>query len=145
VGEEAFALSEHVLLPYPNKKSTFLKRIYNYRLSRARRIVECTFGILANKWRIFHRPINVKPDFCDNIIKACCVLHNYVGKNGGIQFGDTLYECPLESVEPVGTRGSIVVREYFAKYFTALQGSVPTSMVKCNNYFLPAWIFLSWK
>ena len=70
VGEEAFAVSEHVLRPYPNKKLTFLKRKYNYSLSRGRSIVECTFGILANKWRIFHRPINVKPDFRDNIIKA---------------------------------------------------------------------------
>jgi len=127
VGDEAFALSEHVLWPYPNKKLTFLKGIYNYRLSRARRIVECTFGILANKWRIFHRPTDVKPDFCD-IIKACCVLHNYVRKNDGIQFDDTLYECPLERVEPVGTRGSvrgIAVREYFTKYITLPQGSVP--------------------
>jgi len=69
VDEESFALSKHVLRPYANKKLTFLKRIYNYSLSRGRRIVECTFGILANKWRIFHRPINVKPDFSD-IIKA---------------------------------------------------------------------------
>jgi len=37
LGDEAFALSEHVLRPYPNKKLTFLKRMYNYRLSRARR------------------------------------------------------------------------------------------------------------
>ena len=128
VGDEAFALSEHVLRPYPNKNLTCLKRIYNYRLSRARRIVECIFGILANKWRIFYRPIDVNPDFCDNIIKACCVLHNYVRKNDGIQFDDTLYECPLECVRPVGTRGSvrgIAVREYFAKYFTSPQGSVP--------------------
>ena len=80
VGDEAFALSEHVLRPYPNKKLTFLKRIYNYLLSRAPRIVECTFGILANKWRIFHRTIDVKRDFCDNIIKARCVLHSYVRK-----------------------------------------------------------------
>jgi len=34
VGDEAFALSEHVLRPYPNKNLTFLKRIYNYRLSK---------------------------------------------------------------------------------------------------------------
>jgi hypothetical protein len=84
--------------------------------------------ILANKWRIFHRTIDVKPDFCDNIIKACCVPHNYVRRNDGIQFADTLYECPLESVEPVGTRDSvrgIAVREHFAKYFTSPQGSVP--------------------
>jgi len=45
-----------------------------------------------------------------------------------MQFDDTLYECPLESVEPVGTRGSvrgIAVREYFAKYFTSPQESIP--------------------
>ena len=69
VGDETFALSEHVLRPYPNKKLTCLKRIYNYRLSRARRIVECSFGILANKWRMFHRPIYVKPYICDNNTK----------------------------------------------------------------------------
>ena len=89
--------------------------------------MESTFGILANKWRIFRRPIDVKPDFCD-IIKACCVLHNYVRKNEGIQFDGTLYECSLENEQPVGTRGSvgsIAVREYFAKNFTSLQGSVP--------------------
>ena len=118
VRDEAFALSEHVLRPCPNKKSTLLKRIYNYRLSRARRIVECTFGILANKWRIFHRPIGVTPDFCDIIIKPCCILHNYVTENDGIQFDENLYECPLESEEPVGTRGSvrgITVGEYFSQ------------------------------
>ena len=47
------------------------------------------------------------------------VLHKYVTKNDGIHFGNTLYECPLESVEPVGTKGSvsgIAIKEYFAKY-----------------------------
>jgi len=39
--------------------------------------------------RIFHRPIDVKPDFSDNIIRACCVLQNYVRKNYCIQFDDT--------------------------------------------------------
>jgi hypothetical protein len=78
VGDEAFILSEQVLRPYPNRNLTFLKRVCNYRLSRARRMVECTFGILANKWRIFHRAIDIKPDFCDSIIKVCCILHNYV-------------------------------------------------------------------
>ena len=127
VGDEAFALSEHVLQPYPNKTLTYLKRICNYRLSRVRRVPECTVGILVNRWRVFYRPIYVKPDFCGNIMKACCVLHNYVWKYDGIHFDDTLYECPLESVQPVGTRGSdrgIAVRKYFAKNFTSPQKPV---------------------
>jgi hypothetical protein len=62
-------------------------------MSRARRIVKCTFGTLANKWKIIYRPIEVNPDFCD-IIKACCVLHNYVRKNDGIQFDGTCMNVP---------------------------------------------------
>lgn len=54
------------------------KRIFNYRLTRARRYVECTFGILANKRRIFHRPFDVLEDTAIRIIKACTVLHNFV-------------------------------------------------------------------
>ena len=30
VGDQAFALSEHVLRPYPNKRLTYMKRIYKY-------------------------------------------------------------------------------------------------------------------
>jgi hypothetical protein len=39
VGDGVFALSELVPWPYLNKNLTCLKRIYNYRLSRALRIV----------------------------------------------------------------------------------------------------------
>jgi hypothetical protein len=84
VGDKAFALSEHVQRPFPNITLTRVKRIKNYRLSKARRIVECTFRILANQWRIHHRSVYLKPDLCDSISKACCVLHNYVRKNYGI-------------------------------------------------------------
>ena len=83
VGDEALALSEHMVRQYPNKNLTCLKFIYNYRVSRARRIVECTFGILAGKWRIHPIPVDLKPNYCDSIIKACCLLHNYVRKIGG--------------------------------------------------------------
>jgi hypothetical protein len=53
--------------------------------------MECASGILANKWRIFYRLIDIKPVSYDSIIKICCVLQNYVQKNDGIQSEDTLY------------------------------------------------------
>lgn len=31
-----------------------------------------------NKWRIFHRPLDVTPQFCDSIVKVCCILQNFV-------------------------------------------------------------------
>jgi hypothetical protein len=91
-------------------------------------MVECAFGILCNKWRILHRAIDVRPDFCDVTVKTCLILHNFVRQRDGFQFQDTLYECPLESMKTVGTRGTVTgtaVREYFAKYFTSPLGSVP--------------------
>ena len=49
VGDDAFALKSYIMKPYPQKDLTNEKRIYNYRHSRARRISENLFGILANK------------------------------------------------------------------------------------------------
>ncbi|XP_022166261.1 uncharacterized protein LOC111030867, partial [Myzus persicae] len=46
VADEAFAMSENLLKPYSQTNLTKEQRIFNYRLSRARRIVENAFGIL---------------------------------------------------------------------------------------------------
>lgn len=129
VGDEAFGLGNHVLRPYSKKNLNYTKRIFNYRHTRARRMVECTFGILANKWRVFHRPIDVNINFCIRIIKACCVLHNYVRTKDGVQFIDTLYECPMENFtvneNNRGRNNMNDVRQYLSSYFTSPQGSVP--------------------
>ncbi|XP_047485913.1 uncharacterized protein LOC125036997 [Penaeus chinensis] len=58
VGDEAFGLHPNLMRPFGGKMTSVQKRVFNYRLTRAR-FVECTFGILTNKWRIFHRPLNV--------------------------------------------------------------------------------------
>ena len=83
------------------------RRIYNYRLTRARRILLRPFGIVCNNWRIFLCAIDVCPDFCDVIVKTCCMLHNFVHQRDGFHFQGTLYECPLESVKAVSNRDNI--------------------------------------
>lgn len=56
--------STTMMRPYArNDLNVTKKKTYNYRHCKARRYVECTFGIFANKWCIFHKPINVNIDF----------------------------------------------------------------------------------
>ena len=45
VGDDAFPLKNYLVKPYPNRQLDPEKRVFNYRLSRARRIVENVFGI----------------------------------------------------------------------------------------------------
>jgi hypothetical protein len=78
VGDKAFAMTNSMLRPYGGKNLSENKRVFNYRLSTARRFIECSFGILTNKWRIFHRPLNVNIYMAVDIVKACVVLHNFV-------------------------------------------------------------------
>ena len=54
------------------------KHIFNYRLSRARRIVENAFGILANRFRVFMTPIGLAPEKVEQIVLASCYLHNFL-------------------------------------------------------------------
>ena len=60
--------------------------------------MECAFGILSNKWRIFQRPLNVSLDFAVDIVKACVVLHNFVRENDGYKFEDALTVTGLEDL-----------------------------------------------
>lgn len=78
VGDDAFALNIHMLKPYNKLNLSIEERVFNYRLSRARRIVENAFGILASKWRIFRKPIICKVETVEYIVGACVCLHNWL-------------------------------------------------------------------
>ena len=84
-----------MMKPYPQQNLTADKRVYNYRHSRARRISENLFGILANRWRIFLTTINLEPKHVENIVLSALALHNMLIKNPAYRPGnlaDTLLE-----------------------------------------------------
>lgn len=88
VGDAACPLSKHLLKPYPSRNLTNSKRIFNYRLSRARRSVECAFGLMVSKYskfKVLERPILSSPNKTDKIVKAICILHNFIRKMDGIR------------------------------------------------------------
>ena len=82
VTDEAFPLRMHLMRPYPHGKRQdrlpYDKSIFNYRLSRAKRIVENTFGILAQRCRVFDRRIHMDDHNVIKIVNATRVLYNYL-------------------------------------------------------------------
>lgn len=56
VGDDAFPLKSYLLKPYSGTNLSTKQKIFNYRVSRARRIVENAFGILASRFRICQNP-----------------------------------------------------------------------------------------
>jgi hypothetical protein len=81
VADEAFQLNEHFMRPYRNKYLNDNRRIFNYRLSCARRVVENAFGILVTKFGVLQKAINLESGKVKKIVLACCYLHNYVLKH----------------------------------------------------------------
>lgn len=81
VGDETIGLKSYIQRPFPDRSTGNLsiqKKIFNYWLSRPRRVIEKTFGIMATKWRIFRKPIEDKVEKVNQIVKADICQHNFI-------------------------------------------------------------------
>lgn len=78
IGDDAYALHADLMKPYSHRHLKYQERILNSRLSRARRVVENAFGILANRWRLFRITIPLHPDNAGKVTLAAVCLHNFL-------------------------------------------------------------------
>jgi hypothetical protein len=78
IGDEAFSLRKDFLKPYNVKQLRRERKIFNYRLSRARRLIENVFGILVARFGTFKTYINIQLDNIKDVIIASCALHNFL-------------------------------------------------------------------
>ncbi|XP_020299121.1 protein ALP1-like [Pseudomyrmex gracilis] len=82
IADEAFPLTTYMMTPYTRgRKLNIGKKVFNYRLSRARRVVESAFGILVTRWRIYRKPIIATVTNVQQFVKATLILHNFIIKN----------------------------------------------------------------
>ena len=142
VADDAFSLMPNMLKPFSKRHLTKEERIFNYRLSRARRMIENVFGILTTKWRILKTTINTNVDLAENIVLATVSLHNWLRRsneymtpglvdteniNGDFQpgswrsDGDTLSD--IQAITGNSLQVAKDVRNNFANYF-AKEGAV---------------------
>nr|CAI5861384.1 unnamed protein product [Callosobruchus analis] len=82
VADDAFKLSQYLMKPYPGThKKGSKERHFNYRPSRARRVVENVFGIMSSIFRVLRKPMLLNPQKATNIVMACSLLHNFLRKS----------------------------------------------------------------
>lgn len=134
LGDEAFALSEHLLRPYSSRNLNMERRVFNYRLTRGRRVVECAFGLLTNKWRFLHGLINLNRENAICAVKAACILHNFVRERDGVAFEEQVMHN-MQRAQWSGSRGNTSgahVRDGFTNYFMTA-GQVPWQLEAIEN------------
>ena len=77
LGDPAYPLMSWLIKPYlENSGTTPQERYFNYRLSRARMVVENSFGRLKGRWRCLMKRIDAHISNVPGIVGACVVLHN---------------------------------------------------------------------
>ncbi|KAM4042051.1 uncharacterized protein ACNLHF_012907 isoform 1-T4 [Anomaloglossus baeobatrachus] len=125
VGDKAFQMSENLLTPYSSHDLNPTRQMFNYRLTRAQRMVEGAFGLMTAKWRILTKAIQL--DTADDVIKACVVLHNYVLAKETLVVDPDDAQTTLDDYFNVVLRPPAAIyemRDRFADYFTSDAGRV---------------------
>lgn len=146
--DDAFRMQKHILKPYPGRNLSAGQRIFNYRLSRARRVVENAFGIMTKKFQILYRPIQLNERKTTLVTLACCALHNFLihtnsnymegfsmdryDEQGNLVPGDCTQdflqirqqrteECPTTYISNEAKE----IRQEFEQYFMSAAGEIP--------------------
>lgn len=57
-------------------------KVFNYRLSHARILVEHTYGRLKGRWQCLLKRLDVSVRDVPELVAACCVLHNMCEVHG---------------------------------------------------------------
>lgn len=146
VADDAFAMTTYLLKPYCSRNLTHTQRIFNYRLSRARRVVENTFGIMSCRFRLLHTCIHRKPEKVVTIVMAIVALHNYLRRNSQGNYigrdavdqedanyqvvdGEWRNQVTLRGLPATRTRNyplaAKTLRDTMAEYFCSAEGRVP--------------------
>ncbi|XP_037941847.1 protein ALP1-like [Teleopsis dalmanni] len=79
IGDSAFRLSPYFMKPYPYKlQQSIPEKQFNNRLMRCHSIIENAFLQLKSRFRKIGRGLEVEPQAANLIIRACCILHNFL-------------------------------------------------------------------
>ena len=101
-----------MMKPFGHRNMTVEERIFNYRLSRGRRIVENAFGILAHRWRCILSTMQQEHETVKDIVSACLCMHNMMRmRYPGLQNRDVDREGNDHDIIPGAWRNEAVLQD----------------------------------
>jgi hypothetical protein len=122
-----------MLKPFPTQNLPVDERVFNYRLSRARRVIENAFGIAATRFRILRRPIIANVEKVKVLTKAVVALHNFLMSNNS---ANAHRYCPINYTDQ--ERGTGITSGEWRNEENDILGLQPLGQVGSNNYSLDA-------
>ena len=88
VADDAFSLGKHFMKPYPQINLIYMKRVFNYKISRKRRISENEFGIWGSQFRVITTAMAFSLEKAVTITLATDALHTMLRTKGRLLYTD---------------------------------------------------------
>lgn len=132
LADDAFALKPYIMKPYNFRGQNRTEHVFNYRLSRGRRMVESAFGVMASRFRLLRTTIELSEHNVKLCVLAICSLHNWLMSidpddpitNDFELFNDELSGNNIQQNDQNETNEAKNVRERFKNYFMSPEGEV---------------------
>ena len=139
IGDGGFPLKQYLMKPFLHSNNlTIPQRIFNYRLSHARSIIECAFGLLSNTWLINRVALPWNVETNEKIIMSTVCLHNFLLDFQNNVIGSPYNINDIENLNIMPNRNEIMdehinvnglrafeIRQNLCDYFILPAGSVP--------------------
>ena len=145
IGDDAFSLRSWLMKPFFNRHLGDEWRIFNYRQSRARKISENAFGILAHRFTCLLTTMRQQPQTVVYVVLACIcqqyiLILRYPGlQNAALDMEDAYHQgvsgawrnqANMTDIENIAggnrsTRAAKAQRLYLKHYLNSPAGSVP--------------------
>ena len=104
LGDPAYPLLSWLMKAFPDNGSlSCQQKTFNYRLSRARVVVEHAYGRLKGRWRCLLKRNDVLIRDLPTLVAACCVLHNVCEVHGETFDEDWMDPTSVNTVSTAST------------------------------------------
>lgn len=115
IGDSAFSLSPYLMKIYAGNNLSAEQTTFNYVQIRARRVVECAFGRLKERFQVVSETKSNDPHLASKAALLCCGLHNIIERRNTGHLPNLQNYAPGPQVD-MNPSPAIPLRDALANY-----------------------------